>query len=76
MSKKELIKKFSLHKTQTKAYFYDGRTEQSRTLYVDLHANLFVFYNNDLHTFKPYLPYEFVETAIDGKIGAGYSWYR
>lgn len=79
MTRKELVEKFHLTKTDTKGYFYDGRTEQCRTLYINEHGKLFVFYGNDLHTFTPYIPYLFYENdekEIDGKIGSGYSWYH
>ena len=76
MTRKELIERFKLNKTNTKCYFHDGRTEKCRTLYIDRNGNFFTFYNNDLHTFSPYLPYEDGMEGIDGKLGAGYSWYH
>lgn len=76
MTKSEFIKRFNLTKTNTKAWFYDGISRKNRTLYVNKHGNFFTFYNNDLHTFIPYLPYEENMGAIDGKLGAGYSWYH
>ena len=76
MTRKEFVDKFNLTKANTKCYFHDGRDEKCRTLYIDKYGTLFVFYNNDLHTFNPYLPYEDGMEAIDGKLGAGYSWYH
>jgi hypothetical protein len=78
LKKKELIEKFNLIKTKTKCYFYDGRNEHCRVLYTDKHGEFFVFYNNDLHTVDFYMPIVYEEDieAIDGKLGAGYSWYH
>lgn len=77
MTRKEFVEKFHLTKTKTKCYFYDGRNgEKSRTLYINNHGKLYTFYNNDLHTFNPYLPYEEGMEGIDGKLGAGYNWYH
>lgn len=78
MKKTELIKRFELTKTNTKCYFYDGRTRMNRTLYVDRKNNLFVFYNNDLHTVRPAKNEEYSDNmeALNGYLGAGYNWYH
>lgn len=78
-TKPQFISQFHLTKTTTKAHFADGKLAAIRTLYIDNHGKYFVFYNNDLHTFYPYThnsnTTENTE-KIDGRLGAGYSWYH
>lgn len=79
MTQKEFIDKFNLTKTKTKAWFNDGvKGERSRVLYTNNHGKLFVFYGNDLNSFIPYQhnPYEEGMQDIEGRLGAGYSWYH
>lgn len=78
MTKKQFIQRFHLIKTNTKCCFYDGTIQLCRTLYIDKKNNFYVFYNNDLHTVTLYLPsaYEDDIKEVDGKLGAGYSWYH
>lgn len=79
MTQKEFIDKFNLTKTKTKGWFNDGRKgEISRAIYINNLGKLFVFYGNDLHVFNPYKsnPYEEGMQDIEGRLGAGYSWYH
>lgn len=72
-TKSELIKKFNLRKLPTKAYFLDGNVEKNRALYTNSSGNYYVYYNGDLHIYKPIRFYNYY--AI-GRLCAGYSWYR
>ena len=84
MTKKEFIEKYKLFNTHVKGYFLDGNVEKSRTIYANNYGELFVFYNNDLRTFKLFRTNEDKLAAIvsggilaiEGKIVAGYSWYK
>ena len=78
MTKKELTKKFNLTKTNTKCNFADGMKSVVRTLYINKHGDLYVFYGNDLHVIKPSSNTPYVEgiEEINGYLGAGYSWYH
>lgn len=84
MTKKEFIEKYNLTNTHVKGYFLDGNKEACRAIYANSSGNLYVFYNGDLHTFKLFRANDdklgFVLSgsilAIEGKLGAGYSWYH
>lgn len=78
MTKKEFIEKFNLTKTDIRGWFSDGRARKSRVLYANDSGNYYVFYGNDLYTFKPYSPCKCfkIGNEIGGELGAGYSWYR
>lgn len=78
MNRKNFVEKFDLTKTNLKGYFSDGRVGQSRTIYADKSGNYYVFYKNDLHTFRPYATCKCFDPGneISGHLGAGYSWYH
>lgn len=78
MTKKEFIKKFELRKTTTKAVFYDGMQLKSRIAYINKYEDLYVFYNNDLHSIEPYKSNPYVEgmEEMQCRMGAAYSWYH
>lgn len=77
-TRKELTNRFHLTKTTTRAYFQDGLASKNRALYTNHHGELFVFYNNDLHTIHTYKcePYEHGMEKLRCSLGAGYSWYK
>jgi hypothetical protein len=84
MTKKDFVKKYNLINTHVTGYFLDGTKQSERVIYSDRYGNLFVFYGGDLHTFKLFKRNENKLgsillgdiLAIEGKIGAGYSWYH
>ena len=77
-TRKELTHRFHLTKTATRAYFQDGLASKNRALYTNNHGELFVFYNNDLHTIRTYKcePYAEGMEKLRCSLGAGYSWYH
>ena len=77
-TRKILISRFHLTKTNTRAYFQDGHASKQRTIYTNNNGELFVFYNNDLHTVKTYKcePYTKGMEKLLCYLGAGYSWYH
>ena len=52
MTRKEIIKRLKLTKTGKIAYFKDGTTHITRTVYVDDINGLYVFYKHYLHTIR------------------------